>query len=88
VTPLSIALDPAGLCVRWPDGEARLASTLLRRSCRCSGCRRVAPQHANAALENLLPVGAYGVQLRFDDGHELGIYPWSYLRELAGLLPG
>jgi DUF971 family protein len=25
----------------------------------------------------------YGVQLVFDDGHERGIYPWSYLRELA-----
>ncbi|TQG11465.1 gamma-butyrobetaine hydroxylase-like domain-containing protein [Pseudomonas aeruginosa] len=23
----------------------------------------------------------YGVQLVFDDGHERGIYPWSYLRD-------
>lgn len=23
----------------------------------------------------------YGVQLLFDDGHERGIYPWSYLRD-------
>ena len=88
MTPLSIALDPAGLNVTWPDAEARLDSTVLRRSCRCRDCRRVAPQLPHAGLENLSPVGAYGVQLHFDDGHDLGIYPWTYLRELAGLPPG
>ncbi len=31
----------------------------------------------------LEPVGAYGVQPRFSDGHETGIYTWSYLRELG-----
>ncbi|MNN61889.1 hypothetical protein D3C81_1771500 [compost metagenome] len=25
----------------------------------------------------------YGVQLVFSDGHERGIYPWAYLRELG-----
>ena len=31
----------------------------------------------------LEPVGAYGVQPRFSDGHETGIYTWPYLRELG-----
>ncbi|MBS0570103.1 MAG: DUF971 domain-containing protein [Proteobacteria bacterium] len=29
------------------------------------------------------PVGNYGVLLRFDDGHDTGIYSWEYLHELG-----
>jgi DUF971 family protein len=29
------------------------------------------------------PVGRYAVRLRFDDGHDTGLYSWSALRELA-----
>jgi DUF971 family protein len=85
--PLSLALDPTGLLVRWPDAESWLDSALLRRRCRCRDCRHTAPSQPNARLSDLAPVGAYGVQLHFDDGHDRGIYPWDYLRELAGLPP-
>ncbi|GAC1633894.1 MAG: DUF971 domain-containing protein [Nevskia sp.] len=33
-----------------------------------------------AAIE---PVGRYAVRLRFDDGHDTGLYSWSVLKELA-----
>ncbi|HYQ49053.1 MAG TPA: DUF971 domain-containing protein, partial [Pseudomonas sp.] len=33
-------------------------------------------------IERVEPQG-YGVQLVFSDGHERGIYPWPYLRELG-----
>ena len=29
------------------------------------------------------PVGTYAVTLRFDDGHDTGIYSWKYLYDLA-----
>lgn len=29
------------------------------------------------------PVGRYAVKLRFDDGHDTGIYSWDYLYHLA-----
>ncbi len=29
------------------------------------------------------PVGHYGVLLRFDDGHDTGIYSWSVLHDLG-----
>jgi DUF971 family protein len=29
------------------------------------------------------PVGRYAVRLTFDDGHNSGIYSWSYLYELG-----
>jgi DUF971 family protein len=31
-----------------------------------------------------LPIGRYAIQLHFSDGHDRGIYPWAYLRELSG----
>lgn len=38
-------------------------------------------RHVNiTAIE---PVGHYGVLLRFDDGHDTGIYSWSVLHELG-----
>ena len=92
MTPESLVLERTGLHIRWPDAEARLDGSLLRRSCRCRDCRRpvptVRPMEPDIHLSDLSPVGAYGVQLHFDDGHDLGIYPWTYLRELAGLPPG
>jgi DUF971 family protein len=29
------------------------------------------------------PVGQYAVKLVFDDGHDSGLYSWTYLRELG-----
>ena len=29
------------------------------------------------------PIGNYAVLLRFDDGHDSGLYSWSYLHELG-----
>lgn len=37
----------------------------------------------HVALESVIPVGHYALQLVFDDGHDSGIYSWSYLRELC-----
>jgi DUF971 family protein len=35
-------------------------------------------------IERLEPVGNYAVRIIFDDGHDSGLYSWSYLKELAG----
>jgi DUF971 family protein len=37
----------------------------------------------NVKIDKIEPVGHYAVRLRFDDGHDTGIYSWEYLRELA-----
>jgi len=89
MTPLSLQLDGSQLRVEWPDGTLSLAASHLRRHCRCAECRRIARLDgepgiaAGLQLEQASPVGSYGVQLQFSDGHDRGIYPWSYLRELA-----
>lgn len=42
-------------------------------------------QHGKAGVEivDIAPVGNYALQLSFSDGHDTGIYSWSYLRELG-----
>jgi DUF971 family protein len=64
----------------------------LRAACRCADCRRAridrdddpnAAGVANVALANVHLVGDHALNIAFSDGHDRGIYPWSYLRELA-----
>lgn len=87
--PSEIALDPQGLNVHWGNVKFRLEAADLRSQCRCAACKQLALQgtpviaDAGVQLLNATPVGSYAVQLHFSDGHERGIYPWSYLRELA-----
>jgi DUF971 family protein len=90
--PLDVVLHQASgqLELLWNDGaHARLAAAGLRAACRCSQCeslRRGGTLPAPAAdlmLADLRPVGDFGLQLCFADGHDRGIYPWPYLRELS-----
>ena len=37
----------------------------------------------NVMINEIEPVGNYAVKLVFDDGHDTGIYSWSYLYELG-----
>ena len=34
-------------------------------------------------IARLDPVGNYAVKIVFDDGHDTGLYTWTYLRELG-----
>ena len=82
--PEAIEWGPDGLRLRWPDGDAALSATELRAACRCGGCRSATPSvDPGVQLSGVEPLGQYAVQLRFTDGHDRGIYPWSLLRELS-----
>ena len=37
----------------------------------------------NVAIESLEPVGNYAIKFQFDDGHDTGIYSWSYLYDMG-----
>ena len=74
----------------WQDMHAVLSYKVLRQSCRCSVCestRRklddVIPVSPEVALLKIEMLGSIGVQMFFSDGHERGIYPWTYLRQMA-----
>lgn len=37
----------------------------------------------NVGIDHLRAVGHYGLQIVFSDGHDSGIYSWSYLKKLC-----
>jgi len=45
--------------------------------------RKTVSGKSNVAIRDVVPTGNYAARLVFDDGHETGIYTWSYLRELG-----
>ncbi len=74
----------------WADGGRQVvAYGALRAHCPCADCKALrgsgpsglAPDAA-VKVAGIQPVGAYGVQFVFSDGHDRGIFPWGFLREL------
>jgi DUF971 family protein len=45
--------------------------------------KQIVPGKRHVKIESLEPVGNYAARLRFDDGHDTGLYSWDYLRELG-----
>jgi DUF971 family protein len=90
--PDTIRLDgQAGtLELVWDGRHAVLSHRALRRSCRCSVCENmrraldvVLPVADDVRLLKIEPVGPAALQLVFSDGHLRGIYPWTYLKQMA-----
>jgi DUF971 family protein len=72
------------------ETEVHMSAKFLRDSCRCASCEQArrqgqAPRVTDSSLDvlQILPVGVAGLQLHFSDGHDRGIYPWSYLKQLS-----
>jgi DUF971 family protein len=85
-----LTADRSRLRLEWSNGEqAEVLAENLRGACRCAWCTRAridgnfgAPLDA-IAIDRLMPIGDYAVNIAFSDGHNRGIYPWPYLRLLA-----
>ena len=64
--------------------------------CRCAICSRAridgafAPATQEIEIVQATPIGHYGLNIAFSDGHARGIFPFTYLAELAAFeaLPG
>ena len=76
--------------ITWADGASdAIAFTTLRHRCLCAECRSAKQQGRAIApsegieLTGVVPYGPNAVQLVFSDRHARGIFPFSYLRELA-----
>jgi len=78
--------------VDWADGHRSVyPHARLRGYCPCAACQGhsgvIEFREANGIaleLESIAPVGNYAVQLTWFDGHESGIYAYTYLRSLCG----
>jgi len=79
------------LDVSFDDGRTfRLPAELLRvesPSAEVQGHggkqKRIVAGKRDVGIRGVEPVGSYAVRLLFDDGHDTGIFTWSYLYELG-----
>lgn len=85
--------------ITWSDGRVcRYPLSHLREACPCVECRgghqfmgsaydpddilKLTPARSYT-IQSIEPIGNYGIQPRWDDGHHTGIYTWEYLRRLC-----
>ena len=81
----------AELRLRFDDGyEGAIPYELLRiespsAETKGHGADRPSPPSSKrkVSVVGAEPVGRYALRIRFDDGHNTGLYTWAYLRELA-----
>jgi DUF971 family protein len=75
----------------FDDGSAyRLPAELLRVESPSAEVQGHSPEQrqlvagtSGVGILRLEPVGNYAVRIVFDDGHDTGLYTWSYLHELG-----
>lgn len=82
------------LSINWSDGhETTYPLDGLRRACPCASCQGHGnmgrlPDPEIFQVPSLMewrdvkpePVGDYALRIRWDDGHDTGIYTWERLR--------
>ncbi len=90
-----------GLTITWADGRIVHYPVLyLRRMSPSADARQTreslesgknltvlqpGPSPQTLSITSAEPVGRYALRIRFSDGHDTGIYSWSYLHEIEPL---
>lgn len=83
--------------IKWQDEkQIRISLKYLRDQCPCANCKgetvllkNYRPTKLNIPntdmyeVNSIVPVGNYGLQFSWKDGHSTGIYSWEYLQKLA-----
>jgi DUF971 family protein len=87
---VSVSEDARHLTISLASGHRlTLNAERLRAACRCAFCRRAQyddtfpASFEGVAIERCEPMGHYGINIVFSDGHARGIFPWSYLATLG-----
>lgn len=83
------------LVITWEDSTvSELPVPYLRGWCPCAVCQGHGievhfrePTDTTIKITDLFEMGAYALGVRFSDGHDAGIYSWSWLRRIAPETP-
>ena len=90
--PLEIRLRRAERClvVRFADATFVLPAEYLRVESPSAevqghgpGEKRLVSGRRQGGIAAVEPVGNYAVRIRFDDGHDTGLYSWTILHQLG-----
>ncbi|BBF78143.1 MAG TPA: DUF971 domain-containing protein [Acinetobacter ursingii] len=72
---------------KWPDKDLLISHQQLREICPCGFCKAKRLRHQAVVDAHTVQVTAmfdqgYGAQICFSDGHDQGIFPWVFLKNL------
>jgi DUF971 family protein len=88
-TDFELSADLSRLFMRAPDDHRiSFSAERLRAACKCAHCTRARiderfpERFPGIAIVGVTDLG-YGLNIAFSDGHWRGIYPKSYLLDLA-----
>ncbi len=93
--PVLIKVDnKKDLYLKWNDGtDSRISLKKLRENCPCATCVTQREKQSlsyipilnenQKKIENIRQVGSYAVSVVWKDGHNTGIYEYTYLKQLA-----
>ena len=79
---LEVAFDD-GCSFRLPCEYLRVESPSAEVQGHGPGQKVLVAGKRDVNIRAIEPMGNYGVQLQFDDGHATGIYSWRLLRQLG-----
>lgn len=90
-TELRVSADKAAVTVSFDDGSrAELPAEMLRVLSPSAEVRGHSPEQRvtvggkrHVRIARMLPTGNYAVRIVFDDGHDTGIFTWTYLHKLG-----
>lgn len=87
---IRVSIKRDRLTLVWADDrEDVFEAGVLRQNCQSAKVKRLRlagaapPVAADVLIAAVSPVGSYAINIAFSDGHDRGIYPWSFLAELA-----
>jgi DUF971 family protein len=72
-----------GKSFAYPAEYLRVESPSAELQGHGPGQKQILPGRRHVGMSAIEPVGNYAIRIRFDDGHDTGIYSWSYLYELG-----
>ena len=93
IEPLQIVEESERkLSIGWSDGtETSYKAAELRRACPCAGCidewtgKKILDEGKvpdDLTIKHTSIVGRYALNFHFSDGHDTGIFSFSFLRQL------
>jgi DUF971 family protein len=90
-TELRLSNDRARLAVVFDTGEQfvlpaeylRVESPSAEVQGHGAGQKQIVTGKERIKIDALEPVGNYAVRIKFDDGHDTGLFSWDYLHELG-----
>ena len=90
-TEIRLSPDKRSLNIRFEDGSSyeftaeylRVESPSAEVQGHSPAEKKTVSGKQNVRILAMDPVGNYAVKLRFDDGHDTGLYTWRYFSDLG-----